>query len=452
MAGVSTRRADAFAREQKRRWFAEGRRWTKGLRHGVRKWAVETGRQWAKSWTGRRVRWAHRAALWWPKIRRLRRPVQFLFVRGRNLALATVNLTRKAGRRMWAWRKPVMRTRARVRRTADLFAAYREEWRVERDLEAAVDRGRPIVIGPWLSEVGFETLYWVPFVRWVKATYHLRPEQLLVISRGGVAGWYADITPNYLEIFDHLAPASFAAANQERADATGSIKQHALSPLELELVELGRRRLGADRVEVLHPSLMYRLFRQFWAGHRPLGFMETHTRFGRVSAPPLADLRAVGLPERYVAAKFYAAQSLPDTPENRALLRHLVAAIAERLPVVLLDTGLSLDDHDDYLFGATDRIISARDLFEPRQNLGIQTQIIAGSEGFVGTCGSLAWLAPMLGVPTTGVFTDDRYLNVHVHAARRAYRQFDAGQFAVLDVGGLASLDLVVSARGMVPA
>ncbi len=58
----------------------------------------------------------------------------------------------------------------------------------------------------------------------------------------------------------------------------------------------------------------------------------------------------------------------------------------------------------------------------------------------------------MLGIPTTGVFTDDRFLNVHVQAARRAYRQFDAGRFAVLDLGGLASLDLVVAGRGTVPA
>ena len=26
----------------------------------------------------------------------------------------------------------------------------------------------PILVGPWLSEVGFELLYWIPLLRWIK--------------------------------------------------------------------------------------------------------------------------------------------------------------------------------------------------------------------------------------------------------------------------------------------
>ncbi len=28
---------------------------------------------------------------------------------------------------------------------------------------------RPIIVGPWLSETGFELLYWIPFLAWAKA-------------------------------------------------------------------------------------------------------------------------------------------------------------------------------------------------------------------------------------------------------------------------------------------
>jgi hypothetical protein len=66
-----------------------------------------------------------------------------------------------------------------------------------------------------------------------------------------------------------------------------------------------------------------------------------------VEPPTILDRRL--LPERYVAVKLYAARSLPDTPAIRAELQRLVTRLAERMPVVLLDTGLVLeDDHADY--------------------------------------------------------------------------------------------------------
>ena len=33
--------------------------------------------------------------------------------------------------------------------------------------------------------------------------------------------------------------------------------------------------------------------------------------------------------------------------------------------------------------------------FTPQTNLGVQTEVIRRADRFVGTCGSLAWLAPM---------------------------------------------------------
>ena len=46
----------------------------------------------------------------------------------------------------------------------------------------------------------------------------------------------------------------------------------------------------------------------------------------------------------------------------------------------------------------------------PQNNLGVQTQIVAGARGFVGTCGSLAWLAPRLGVDTSALFVDPKFM------------------------------------------
>ena len=63
----------------------------------------------------------------------------------------------------------------------------RAGWHVEREIDASSIAARTIVAGPWLSEVGFETLYWVPFLRWVKAAFRLDPSRVVAVSRGGTA-------------------------------------------------------------------------------------------------------------------------------------------------------------------------------------------------------------------------------------------------------------------------
>jgi hypothetical protein len=374
-----------------------------------------------------------------------RRTFKIAFHRLRNSAIQGGVFFRKAGRNVWNLRKPVVRWRHRSHRLQEQLATYKEEWRVEREIERVVSGGGPIVIGPWLSEVGYEVLYWVPFVRWVKAAFRLDPDQLLVVSRGGAGCWYADITPNCLEIFDEITPREFWERNNNRSEDEGTNKQFGLSELDRILIARATARLGGEP-RILHPSLMYKLFKQFWSGHRPLDFLDSHTRNARI-AQPAYDLSAMALPKEYVAIKFYSARSLPDTPDNRAMLHALVESIAERWPVVLLDTGLDLDDHADYTFESGARIVSAKPHLVPRHNLGMQTQIIGGARAFVGTCGSLAWLAPMMGVHTTAVFTDARFLHSHLHAARRLYHVLGGGRFSPLDLSALDPLGLSLVSR-----
>ena len=378
-----------------------------------------------------------------------RRSIKIARHRTRDAAVQSVGLLRKAARRLRALRKPLVRWRYRSRRVHEQWSTYREEWRVEREIERVVSGRAPIIVGPWLSEVGYEVLYWVPFVRWVKAAFRIDPDRLFVVSRGGVGSWYADITSNYADIFDEIGLAEFSARNTDRSDREGTNKQFGMSDLDRMLVDRIRMRVGSGDVRVLHPSLMYRLFKSFWSGHRPLDFLDSHTRHVRLIAPAF-DLRALALPDDYVAVKFYAARSLPDTLANRALLRTLVEAIAERWPVVLLDTGLDLDDHADYTFQHGGRMVTVRAHLDARTNLGVQTQIIAGARAFVGTCGGLAWLAPMLGVDSTAVFTDARFLHSHLHAARRLFHVLDGGRFSPLDLSALDPLGLSLASRQVV--
>jgi hypothetical protein len=340
--------------------------------------------------------------------------------------------------------RDVLRHRAELREQRQWSRAA---WQVEREIEDAVTGGRTLMVGPWLSEVGYEALYWVPFLRWVTEAFRLDPSRVVAVSRGGVASWYDGIAGRYIEIWDEIDPAEFARRSAER----GATKQLEISEFDRDVIATVERRIGTP-IDVLHPSLMYRLFSLFWSGHRPLSFLDAHTRFAPVVPPRIIDTSR--LPREYVAVKFYAARSLPDTPEIRRTLAWFVDSVAERTNVVLLDTGLVLDEHTDYALaeafgggGSSGRVISARPWMTPANNLGVQTQIIAGAQAFIGTCGSVAWLAPMLGVNTSAVYVDPKWLHAHLGVELRACHRAGAGRFAALDLRGLDPLRVPVHVR-----
>src|SRR6185295_4999062 len=138
--------------------------------------------------------------------------------------------------------------------------------------------------------------------------------------------------------------------------------------------------------------------------------------------------------------KFYTAASLPPTDSVRRALQSIVLGLAERSDVVMLDTGLALDDHEDYSFTLASRIHSVRESLRPRDNLAVQTAIISRASSFVGTRGALAWLAPMLGVDTTAVLADARFLHGHLQVARRVYQVIEGGRFSPLDLSAFEQL------------
>ena len=85
---------------------------------------------------------------------------------------------------------------------------------------------RPIIVGPWLTEAGFELLYWIPFLAWAKAYGNFDPERLVVVSRGGAASWYRHITPHYADIFSFYTPDEFRIANEGRIQASPTRAQN----------------------------------------------------------------------------------------------------------------------------------------------------------------------------------------------------------------------------------
>ena len=389
--------------------------------------------------TGAQLRHAGRRLRWIPKAmdragKRAERQGEML----RNApALARARVQRG--------RAAIVRTRNRWSRFDDhVLQPYRIERQVMHVLARGAASGGPIVVGPWTSEVGYEALYWVPFLHWAMDRHGVDRQRVIAVSRGGTEAWYRGIAARYVDVFDCLDPGEFADAVRVRRQE-GDQKQMSSSPLDRRLVALASERLGVGDAAVWHPGLMYQLFRPFWYGDRSLQFLLRRADFPRARAALAASMQERApidppLPSGYAAVKFYTGQALPDTPANRAALRGYVERLAARMPVVMLDTAWTVDDHHDYAFDGIRGVTTLRPSLDPRTNLDLQTRVIAGARTFVGTCGGLAWLAPLLGIDTLAVYEDDRFLTPHLYAARYAYRYSSAARFSTLNISALRSL------------
>jgi hypothetical protein len=318
---------------------------------------------------------------------------------------------------------------------------------IGRGLESVANGSRRIIVGPWLSEVGFELLYWIPFLRGFVSRFGIPPERLVVVSRGGAEAWYHGLHGQYLDVFDLMSPDEFRAANARRWQAAGGQKQLGIEDLDRLVIDQVRKRLDEPDAAWLHPSLMYNLFYHLWSARLPLHVLLDHTRYQRLPAP--ADGPAIpGLPKEYVSVRFYFRPSFPDVSGNRAFVARLLARLVRTTDVVVLNPRLRVDDHEDYEVAASGRLHHVDDVMMPRNNLDVQTRIIAGAVRHYGTYGGLSYLGPFLGVPSVGFYSDvDHFEGVHLDVAYRVFRQLGTS-FTVLNTVDAEGLGLLVDETG----
>ena len=346
--------------------------------------------------------------------------------------IASSTLTPKAGRQ---------RDPAKM-----LAGTESREAKETRELVTVLGRsGKPIVLGPWLSETGFELLYWIPFLAWAKAYGNFDPERLIVISRGGAAPWYRHITPHYEEIFSFFTPDEFRRANEQRIVEQGGRQKHVqVTSFDREILARVQAKRGLTGVELLHPSQMYQLFDNFWLQRAPVTLIEAFSVFTSLPAPPPSGILAQ-LPEQYVAAKFYGNVALPPTPENRQFVASYLADLASHVDVVLLNTSQRFDDHDDFPPSLRGRLHSIDHLMTPENNLAVQTEVIRGARGFVGTYGGFSYLAPLCGINTLAFYSHASGFRFdHLEVAKRVFSALGArsGAGQTLRCGTFTEVDL----------
>jgi hypothetical protein len=290
-----------------------------------------------------------------------------------------------------------------------------------------VRRGAPIVAGPWLGEVGFELLYWMPFLRWCVDRHEVNPDRLIVMSRGGTASWYWPFASRYADVFDQVSAETFRDQHDARVRELGEQKQNRVTSFDRELVEAAMRRAHVTDWSLLHPSRMYELLNPYWWGHQSSDWVHAHVRYAKLPEPPPSGIP--GMPSRYVAVKFYFNDCFPADAQNRAFVHDVLRTLGARGPVVALSTGLNLDDHGGMRLDQCG-VRHLPEGLDPARNLQVQCAVVAAADAFVGTYGGFSYMAPFYGVKSTAFYSDPNgFSQKHLHMARSA---FDA-----IGVGGL---------------
>lgn len=299
--------------------------------------------------------------------------------------------------------------------------------------------GRPVLIGPWTGEVGFELLYWIPFIEWLRARWQLSPDREVIVSRGGVASWYGQRADRYVDILSLFGADEFRAAVAEEKR-----KHRRPAAFDERVTDAVVRRRGLGDIDVLHPGLMFRAFAPYWSDEAGYALIDQFTR-PRLLERPAETLRTP-LPADYVAVRFYFSECLPATPENRLFARHVVSSLAERTTVVMLNPGFAVDEHADWMPDSRDRIISIGDGLTPERNLAVQSAVIAGARAFVGTYGGYSYLAPLYKVPAVAFYSRPSFKLHHLHAAQRAFSQIGAAALMPIDVAQASLVQVALGA------
>jgi hypothetical protein len=240
---------------------------------------------------------------------------------------------------------------------------------VKTALEEVQNGTVPVFVGPWADSAGNELLYWIPFVRWVAATYALPPERLIVLSRGGQREWYGSIGGRFLDadtLFSGLEVEHWARRTVPQSEQDP--KQAVMSPFDREILDRAVRAFDLSDYQVLHPFLLFRMLRRLNAD-RAMARVSEVLEYQTVDQP--AGEPAERLPRSFVALSTAFTAALPDDEENQEFLQELVSHASAAGEVVNVDR-----------------------LARPEQ-----TRVLARARAFVGPYGDLAILSAFCGTP-----------------------------------------------------
>ena len=292
----------------------------------------------------------------------------------------------------------------------------------------------PIVLGPYRSELGFEVLYWLPFLKWALKAYGISPDRCVALSRGGMGAFYG--VAHVVDLYELKTVDEVRLENQVDAEARGLMKQTGVTTWDREIARAAVEKAGLKGgPHLLHPAWMYWLFEDFWgdrAGVVPL--LSSHTDYTPLPTVNLPE--GFTLPKAFVAVRFYDRHTFPLHEETRRLVTEVVHGLAETIPVVILNQATCFDDHVDLPLSGPN--VYALPTVKPESNFVMQAAVLSRAQAFVGTYGGVAQWALRYARPSLSFYTSfNGTASAHLALSQRISQRSNV-PFEVCDLRALA--------------
>lgn len=289
---------------------------------------------------------------------------------------------------------------------------------VARTLPSIPRGSQPLILGPWLGEVGPELQYWIPFLNKLKQSGAFGNRRVIALSRGGVAEWYTHIAPEYIELYDLVNHEQLIALKQEKPTA----KQFKWTTGERKVVAQAAERLGIKQYAVVHPLVMWRQLLTYFQEEHSLDWFLNKVEFEQFAAATIPA--SIQLPDNYVAVRFYTSELFPNTEQTRAFVDNTIQRLAQHHHVVVLDNAKPLDDHAVFPVPTGERITRIAIDDNLANNLSLQTAIIAQSNGLIATYGGLTILPALVGKPCIALLGAPLGKQASLHFRHEAVTQY----------------------------
>lgn len=293
---------------------------------------------------------------------------------------------------------------------------------------------RPILLGPFRSELGFEASYFQPFIAWLAGAVKGFNERAVMVTRGGLAPLYPGIA-KAVDLYTIRSVAEVRRENKYDQRTHGLQKQVQQTAWDTRVLEDAARALGMlPGYHVVHPAWMYWGLAPYWDEAQGLRYLKKFTDYAPLAAPPAFN-GMEHLPKDYVAVKFYARATFPypDAEVEEAVTR-ICATLAAQVPVVVLSSANDYDDHTDLRIEGPN-IFSIAPGCPPQDNLLMQAAVLARAKAFVGTYGGMAQLALRFKVPSVSFWktfggTAHAHLSLQSWVSKATNVPFVAGSIA----------------------
>ena len=270
---------------------------------------------------------------------------------------------------------------------------------------------KPVLLGPYRSEVGFECMYWLPLLRWWAKTYQIDPARIVAVTRGGASVLYG--TPS-VDLYRLRSVDAVRLENQYDWQRTSLQKQIDVTPWDRDVLkEAAAMAIGrGEKYHVLHPSWMYWAFAPFWEEKRGLSYLADLTDYEPVRNLPRP---AIELPASYACMKWYDRPTFPvHDPKVQELVSEVTGILGAQTKIVLLSGTEATDDHSDLVVEHPS--IVRLPAVAPEQNLAQQLQVLAHASAFLGPYGGMSQAALRMGVPSVSFYTEFGQ-TAHAHLA-----------------------------------